>query len=126
MSTTLGRPMRADARRNRDRVLEAARRVFAEYGHEAQMDEIARSAQVGVGTVYRHFPTKEALAAALLQDSFRRIGERARAALEEPDPWDAFAGVLWHGGDLLASNRGLTESLAAQPVDAQTEPETDL
>jgi AcrR family transcriptional regulator len=126
MSSTVERPMRADARRNRERVLEAARGVFAEYGHEAQMDEIARRAQVGVGTVYRHFPTKEALSAALLQDSFRRIGERARAALDESDPWEALAGVLWYGGDLLASNRGLTESLAEQPVDRQTGPESDL
>src|SRR3954466_9188328 len=116
MSTTLGRPMRADARRNRDRVLEAARRVFAEYGHEAQMDEIARSAQVSVGTVYRHFPTKEALATALLQDSFDRICERAQAARDVPDAWEAFAGVVWYGADLLASNRGLTESLAPQPA----------
>lgn len=109
------RPMRADARRNRERVLTAARDVFARCGHEAQMDEIARSAEVGVGTVYRHFPTKEALAEALLADSFERIAQHATEALEEPDPWDAFAGVLWFGAELLAANRGLTESLVALP-----------
>ncbi len=63
------RPLRADARRNRERVLAAARVVFAEHGHEAQMDDVARRAGVGVGTVYRHFPTKEALIEALALDA---------------------------------------------------------
>ncbi len=118
--------MRADARRNRERVLVAARAVFAEYGHEAQMDEIARRAEVGVGTVYRHFPTKEALAEALLVDSFEQIAAHARASLDEPDPWEAFAGVLWRGGEILASNRGLTESIVNLPVDARTPTESAL
>lgn len=111
------RPLRADARRNRARVLTAARAVFADHGHEAQMDEIARAAKVGVGTVYRHFPTKEGLIAALVADSFERIHEAATAALEADDPWDAFAGVLWYGAELLATNRGLTEALATSPID---------
>lgn len=109
------RPLRADARRNRARVLDAARRVFADHGHEAQMDEIARAAEVGVGTVYRHFPTKEGLIAALVADSFERIDAAATLALEADDPWDAFSGVLWYGAELLASNRGLTEALAVLP-----------
>jgi len=110
------RPLRADARRNRERVLEAARDVFAIRGHDAQVDEIARHAGVGVGTVYRHFPTKEGLLEALVADSFRRIGEAAVSALENPDPWAAFESVLWTGGEVLASNRGLTEALAVQPT----------
>jgi AcrR family transcriptional regulator len=110
------RPLRADARRNRARVLDAARAVFADHGHEAQMDEIARAAKVGVGTVYRHFPTKEALIAALVADSFDRIHEAAVHGLDDDDPWEAFAGVLWHGAELLASNRGLTEALAEIPT----------
>jgi AcrR family transcriptional regulator len=110
------RPLRADARRNRARVLDAARRVFADHGHEAQMDEIARAAEVGVGTVYRHFPTKEGLIAALVADSFERIGDAADRALEAEDPWEAFAGVLWYGAEILASNRGLTEALAVTPT----------
>lgn len=118
MATQEARPLRADARRNRERVLEAAREVFADYGHEAQMDEIARRAAVGVGTVYRHFPTKEALLEAMVIDSFDRIAAAATAALELEDPWEAFAGVLWHGAELLAGNRGLTESLVSLPAEA--------
>jgi AcrR family transcriptional regulator len=116
------RPLRADARRNRERVLEAARSVFAEFGSEAQMDEIARRAEVGVGTVYRHFPTKDVLTAALVADSFERIAAAAHAALDEPDPWAAFEGVLWHGAELLAANRGVSEWLATLPVVEDEEP----
>src|ERR671929_931002 len=64
------KPLRADARRNREKVLEAARAVFGEHGGEAQMDDVARRAEVGVGTVYRHFPTKDALLTALVHDTF--------------------------------------------------------
>ena len=111
------RPLRADARRNRERVLEAARAVFADHGHEAQMDEIARRAKVGVGTVYRHFPTKEALTAALVSDSFRRIADRLELALAgDEDPWAAFTGVLWFGAELMAGNRGLSEALGVMPT----------
>ena len=110
------RPLRADARRNRERILVSAREVFATHGHEAQVDEIARHAEVGVGTVYRHFPTKEALLEALIADSFERIGDAAVASLENPDPWDAFVSVLWTGAEVLAANRGLTEALTAQPT----------
>ena len=78
MSQLAPRPLRADARRNRERVLTAAQVVFAEHGREAQMDDVARRAGVGVGTVYRHFPTKEALIEALAVDRFERIA-RGRA-----------------------------------------------
>src|SRR3954462_12789547 len=84
------RPLRADARRNRERVLTAARAVFAEAGREAQMDDVARRAMVGVGTVYRHFPTKEALIEAIALDAFEQIAQRAREALEQADPWEGF------------------------------------
>jgi AcrR family transcriptional regulator len=79
------RTQRADARRNRERVLSAARAQFAANGLEAQIDDIARAADVGVGTVYRHFPTKEALLEALAADRFIRLAEWAREALEAPD-----------------------------------------
>ena len=81
---------RADARRNRERVLAAARAQFAANGLEAQIDDIARAADVGVGTVYRHFPTKEALLQALAADRFTRLAEWAREALEAPDAWQGF------------------------------------
>ena len=71
MTQVAGRPLRADARRNRERVLQAAREVFAEQGREAQMDDVARRAAVGVGTVYRHFPTKEALIDAIAGEALR-------------------------------------------------------
>jgi AcrR family transcriptional regulator len=122
MATTEERPLRADARRNRERVLDAARGVFAEHGSEAQMDEIARRAGVGVGTVYRHFPTKDALVAALVADSFERIADTARAALDEPDPWQAFCQVLWRGAELLAANRGVSEWLATLPTVEEGQP----
>ncbi|HEX8102760.1 MAG TPA: helix-turn-helix domain-containing protein [Solirubrobacteraceae bacterium] len=120
--TTEARPLRADARRNRERVLAAARAVFAEDGSEAQMDEIARRAEVGVGTVYRHFPTKDALVAALVTDSFERLADAARDAVDEPDPWKAFEQVLWRGAELLAANRGVSESLATLPTVEESRP----
>ena len=75
------RPLRADARRNRERILASARAVFAESGAEAQIDDVARHAGVGVGTVYRHFPTKQALLAELVRQTFRLFTGWAREAL---------------------------------------------
>src|SRR3954465_3690398 len=113
MTQVAGRPLRADARRNRERVLTAAREVFAEHGSEAQMDDVARRAEVGVGTVYRHFPTKEALFAALLEDTFARIADRARLALEQEDAWEAFTALMWDAGESLAGDRALAEAMQA-------------
>jgi AcrR family transcriptional regulator len=115
------RPLRADARRNREKVLEAARAVFADQGRDAQMDDVARRAEVGVGTVYRHFPTKEALIEALIVQSFGRILEEAREALDVDDPWQAFEQVLWRGAQIMAGDRALSEVFAAQPAFEPTE-----
>jgi AcrR family transcriptional regulator len=109
------RPLRADARRNREKVLGSARAVFSEHGREAQMDDVARRAGVGVGTVYRHFPTKEALIEALMVDSFQTIAAQARVALEIEDPWEAFASVLWRGAEIMAADRALSEVFASLP-----------
>src|SRR3954451_9417343 len=110
------RPLRADARRNRERVLNAARAVFGEQGREAQMDDVARAAEDGVGTVYRHFPTKEALLEALAVDAFERIRVIARENLANvTDPWEAFAQTLWHGAEILAADRALSEVMAEVP-----------
>ena len=109
------RPLRADARRNRQKVLAAARAVFSEHGREAQMDDVARRAEVGVGTVYRHFPTKEALIEALMVDSFHMIAAHATAALEIEDPWEAFTSVLWRGAEIMAADRALSEVFASIP-----------
>ena len=116
MSTAAVRPLRADARRNRELVLTAARAVFAEQGREAQMDDVARHAEVGVGTVYRHFPTKEALIEALAVDSFERVTARAKEALETiEDPWEALTSTLWAGAEILAADRALSELLMLIP-----------
>jgi len=119
MTQATDRPLRADARRNRERVLEGAREVFAEHGRDAQMDDVARAAGVGVGTVYRHFPTKEALISALAVSLFERVLASAQAALEIEDPWEAFTSALWAGVEVLASDRAFTEIIgqAEMPFD---------
>src|SRR5512132_3777585 len=91
----LARPLRADARRNRERILKAAGAVFADRGIDAQMDDVARRAKVGVGTVYRHFPTKEALLEALVRNRFAEIAAIAEDALRHEDGWDGFCELIW-------------------------------
>ena len=103
------RPLRADARRNRERVLEGARAVFAEHGRDAQMDDVAKRSGVGVGTVYRHFPTKEALVSALAISLFEQVLASAQRASALDDPWEAFTTALWEGTEVLSSDRAFTE-----------------
>ncbi len=105
--------MRADARRNRERIVDAARAVFAESGGEAQMDQIAARAGVGVGTVYRHFPTKEALLAHMVEQRFAAFAEWAGEAADEPDAWAAFAGFLTRCLEHCASDVGTQHALMA-------------
>ena len=109
------RPLRADARRNRERVMTAAREVFAEYGLEAQMDQIAAQAGVGVGTVYRHFPTKEALVAALVADRWSALAAAAEPFLKADDPWEGLTGFLWRCAELQRANRAWAELTADRP-----------
>ena len=103
------RPPRADAVRNRAAVVEAARKVMARKGLEAGIDEIARVAKVGVGTVYRHFPTKDDLVVALAQRRFQLLADYAREALEEDEPAEAFERFLYRAGELQASDQALSE-----------------
>jgi AcrR family transcriptional regulator len=110
------RPLRADARRNRERILEAARVVFAEQGGEAQIDDIARAAHVGVGTVYRHFPHKDALLGELVNQKFRGFADNAERALEVEDPWEAFAGLLRRNAEFCAGDVGVHQALARGPA----------
>ena len=108
------RPLRADARRNRERILESARAVFAEYGADAQMDDVAHQAGVGVGTVYRHFPTKEALLVELLREKFRLFGARGREALEqEGEPFAVFEDLLRRNAQTAAGDAAVQHALAA-------------
>ena len=82
----MSRPLRADARRNRARLLEVADQVFTERGVGASTEEVARAAGVGIGTVFRHFPTKEALLAAVLAARLERLAAGAEALAGDPDP----------------------------------------
>jgi AcrR family transcriptional regulator len=113
MSELAEKPLRADARRNREKVLAAARAVFSEQGVDAQMDDVARRADVGVGTVYRHFPNKDALLQALTEELFDVIAAHARELLEHEDPWEAFKEALWFGAEKTAGDRAFSEIVAA-------------
>jgi AcrR family transcriptional regulator len=114
MSEVVEKPLRADARRNREKVLAAARAVFSEQGVDAQMDDVARRADVGVGTVYRHFQTKDALLMALTDELFGVIAAHARELLSHEDPWEAFKDALWFGAAQTAGDRAFSELVAAQ------------
>ena len=106
LARPLPRAQRADAQRNRQRVLDAAFEVFAVEGSEAPMDAIARRAGVGVGTVYRHFATKEALIEALVQLRFEEMRDRLDQALErDDDPWATIVGMFEHAAQLHAHDR---------------------
>lgn len=115
----LERPLRADARRNRERILEAARTVFAQCGHTAQMDDVARAAGVGVGTVYRHFPDKDALMAELIRQKFALFIEHARIALDaEGEPFEVFAGLLREHLELAERDAATQQALMEAPEGA--------
>ncbi|WP_066375261.1 TetR/AcrR family transcriptional regulator [Herbidospora mongoliensis] len=86
--------MRSDARRNRDRILQVAREAFATDGLSIPLDEIARRAHLGPGTLYRHFPTKESLYEAIILDHLHDLVDRTREALTAPDPADALFTAL--------------------------------
>jgi AcrR family transcriptional regulator len=106
------RALRADARRNRERILEAGRQAFAESGRDVQMDEVARLAGVGVGTLYRHFPTKEDLVLELVRESVQRYLESARQALTRDDAWEAVEWLVRDHAANMARNRGLRDAMS--------------
>jgi AcrR family transcriptional regulator len=107
----LARPQRADARRNRERILEAAKTAFAGDGH-AQIEEIARQAGVGVGTVYRHFPTKEALVGELVSKRLLVFLRNATEALETiSDPWEALEATLRRNAEVVSRDAALQQTL---------------
>jgi AcrR family transcriptional regulator len=115
------RPLRADAARNRARVLEVAYQTFAAEGLSVPIDEIARRAGVGAGTVYRHFPTKEDLFRAVVEDRIRHIIDEGRALVAAEAPGEALftflrSMVLQWG----ATDRGLSEALAGFGIDVET------
>jgi AcrR family transcriptional regulator len=113
--------VRKDAARNRDRLISAARTVFADRGIDATLDDIAREAGVGTGTAYRHFPNKKVIAAEILADATQQIATDAENALNIDDPWDAVVAFFENTSARLAADRGLYQNLAGQAnVDDKT------
>lgn len=117
VETASGARLRADARRNRERILAAARAAFAEEGIDAGMSAIAERAGVGVGTLYRRFPTKEALVEALMLDHLEQIFAGGEQAIhEEPVSWQAFVRYLRYLVEWKSRDEGLAELFAGRVV----------
>lgn len=105
------RPLRRDAERNRQTILKSAAEVFNERGLEVSLDEIARHAGVGVGTVYRRFRTKEDLVEALFMERLDSIAALADEAYQAPDPWSGLVSFMARMTDLMAGDLGLRQML---------------
>src|SRR6266446_9632201 len=122
VSEETGRPLRADARRNRERILQSARAAFADSGDAVQIDDVARHAGVGVGTVYRHFPTKQALLTELVRQTFRLFTGWAREALEAGgEPFALIEGLLRRIAETAAGDAGVQYALASTAGQAPAE-----
>jgi len=106
------RPKRADARRNYEKLLAAARETFAELGTDAALEEVARRAGVGIGTLYRHFPTRQALLEAVYIDEVEAMS-RAAAGLEDLEPWEALTRWLHDFVRFAATKRALADEMLA-------------
>jgi AcrR family transcriptional regulator len=109
---TRTKPLRADAARNRDRLLATASEVFAERGLDAPLEEIARRTGVSIGTLYNHFPTREDLFDAIFPARMAVLDAAADAALADPDPWSGFVAFVETLFALHAEDRGLNDALA--------------
>ena len=105
------RPLRRDAERNRQRILKAASEVFTERGLDVSLDEVARHAGVGVGTVYRRFRTKEDLVEALFIDRIEEVAALAEEAAQTPDPWTGLVCFMEQMTEMLAGDLGLHQLL---------------
>ena len=117
--TLLTRPKRADARRNYEKVLAAAREAFAEGGESTALEEIARRAGVGIGTLYRHFPNRQSLLEAIYVDEVEEVC-RSAAALEDAEPWEALSSWVERLIGYIATKQALaTELLAYVDRDAE-------
>ncbi len=114
-STASERPLRADAARNREKILAAAATVFAARGLDVVFDDIAAAADVGVATVYRRFPDKDSLVWALFEHAIDEIADLVRRANETPNSWDGFEWFLEEALGRLCSNRGLREVIMGAP-----------
>lgn len=113
------RPLRKDAERNRRRILQAAADVFTERGLAATLDDVARQAGVGVGTVYRRFPDKAALADALFEERIDTLVELATKAHAADDPWEGLTGFMLTAAEMLSTDKGLRQILMFAPYGHQ-------
>ncbi|WP_250030296.1 TetR/AcrR family transcriptional regulator [Paractinoplanes maris] len=118
MADELPQMLRADARDNRDRVLESARALFSERGLGVPMREIARRAQVGPATLYRRFPTKQALIDAAFTDELRACSTIVRDGCADPDPWRGLRSVVLDITELNARNQGFVDAFVTSYPDA--------
>jgi len=114
------RPLRSDAARNRGKLLDAAVQVFGERGLDAPLEHIARRAGVSIGTLYAHFPAREAFFDAIFPPRLAALEQFAAQALADPDPWDGFTGFTEALFGMLAADRGLSDAFA-QRFPASTE-----
>jgi AcrR family transcriptional regulator len=115
-SPTSAKAWRRDAQRNRERILGSARTLLARDGLGASVEEITRQAGVGMGTLYRHFPTKEELVDAVLEEAFAELVRAADQAVAEEDAWRGFTGFLEQALGLHDANRGLKDVLATHDL----------
>jgi AcrR family transcriptional regulator len=106
-------PLRRDAQRNRDRILEAARRIFREHGAAAPVEEIARGAEVGMGTLYRHFPTKDALIDAIAVVRFAEMVEAGEEAITNDDAAEGLVHLLHVVLEMQIKDRGFRDALSS-------------
>ncbi len=113
-STASGKTLRSDARRNRELLVASARELFARSGVDVSVEEITHQAGLGMGTLYRHFSTKEELIDAVLEDAFAELVDLAEQAAAEEDAWAGLAGFLEQALALHAVNRGLKDVLATR------------
>lgn len=115
MGHVVAKPLRADAARNRERILAAAAEVFAARGLDVTLDDIAAHAGLGVGTVYRRFPNRDALVEALFEARLDEVAGLAARAVDEPDSWIALSGLLETIGAIVAADQGLFEAMICRP-----------
>jgi AcrR family transcriptional regulator len=119
-STTRG--LRADARRNRERLLEVAGRAFSEVGTDASLEAIAKDAGVGIGTLYRHFPTREALLEAAYRNELARVCDSATELLAQLPPDQAMRQWMDRFIDYLATKQGMADALKAVIASGDEDP----
>jgi AcrR family transcriptional regulator len=125
-TSTDGAGLRVDAERNRQRIVAAARDAFAEHGLDVPMEDIARRAGVGVGTLYRRYPTRADLIAAAFEAKMAAYADASRQALADPDPWCGFCGYVERICAMQADDRGFTTVLTLTfPTAKQFEADRD-